>query len=83
MAEAIDARPVGFAYGSLACGGDILWAEVLLARGCELHVVLPFALDEFVITSVADAGEVWVRRFHQCLDAATLSELRHPGRLSG
>ncbi len=27
------ARPVGYAYGALAAGADILWAEALLARG--------------------------------------------------
>ena len=38
------------AYGSLASGADILWAEALLAAGAELHVVLPFAREEFVRT---------------------------------
>ena len=50
-------HPAGFAYGSLASGGDILWAEALLARGCEIHVVLPFALEEFIAASVADGGD--------------------------
>jgi class 3 adenylate cyclase len=70
IGRAVDDRPVAFAYGSLANGGDTLWAEALLARGCELHVILPFALDEFIGTSVAGAGAGWVRRFHRCLDAA-------------
>lgn len=63
-------RP-GFAYGSLASGADIVCAEALLAAGAELHVVLPFARDEFVRTSVADAGEGWAARFDRCLAAAT------------
>ncbi len=70
MARAVEQRPAGYAYGSLASGGDILWAESLLAQGCELHIVLPFALDEFVGTSVAPAGTGWVQRFQRCLDAA-------------
>jgi len=70
IAAALDSRPAGFAYGSLASGGDILWAEALLDRGCELHVVLPFRLEEFVAISVAPAGVGWVERFEQCLDAA-------------
>jgi hypothetical protein len=69
--EAVRQWPTSIAYGSLASGGDILWAEALLADGCELHVVLPFVLDEFIATSVADAGAGWVTRFHQCLEAAT------------
>jgi hypothetical protein len=68
---AVERRPAAYAYGSLASGGDILWAEALLARGCELHVVLPFALEEFTATSVAPAGAAWVERFHRCLEAAT------------
>jgi class 3 adenylate cyclase len=70
IAHAVEDRPTGYAYGSLASGGDILWAEALLARGCELHVVLPFALEEFVGTSVAPAGGDWVERFERCLGAA-------------
>ncbi len=70
IARAVDDRPVAFAYGSLANGGDTLWAEALLARGCELHVILPFALEEFVATSVAAGGTGWVTRFHRCLAAA-------------
>jgi class 3 adenylate cyclase len=61
----------GYAYGSLANGGDILWAETLLAHGAELHVVLPFARDEFVAASVAPGGPGWVERFDRCLTAAT------------
>jgi hypothetical protein len=68
--EALAERPVGFAYGSLASGADILWAEALLATGTELHVVLPFALDDFVESSVAPSGPGWTRRFHACLEAA-------------
>ncbi len=71
ISRAVDDRPVAFAYGSLANGGDTLWAEALLSRGCELHVILPFALEEFLDTSVAPAGTEWVRRFHRCLSAAT------------
>jgi class 3 adenylate cyclase len=62
-----------YAYGSLASGADILWAEALLARGSELHVVLPFARDEFIQSSVASSGAAWVERFHRCLaDAFTV-----------
>jgi class 3 adenylate cyclase len=71
VAEAVAQWPTGIAYGSLASGGDILWAEALVAGGCELHIVLPFSLEEFITTSVADAGELWVARFHGCLEVAT------------
>jgi tetratricopeptide (TPR) repeat protein len=71
IARVLDAHRVGFAYGALAAGADILWAEALLARGCELHVVLPFPEREFVELSVASCGEGWVERFHNCLAEAT------------
>jgi hypothetical protein len=70
LAEVVSARQPGFAYGSLASGADILWAEALLAGGSELHVVLPFARQEFVNSSVAPAGGEWVERFDRCLAAA-------------
>jgi class 3 adenylate cyclase len=70
MAKELARHPVAYAYGSLASGADILWAEALLAQGCELHVVLPFALDEFVRCSVAPAGPDWKERFYRCLAAA-------------
>jgi hypothetical protein len=66
----LDRNPAAYAYGSLANGGDILWAEALLVSGAELNVVLPFAHPEFVDASVADAGPDWVERFERCLAAA-------------
>ena len=74
VAEAIRDRlvqsNVGFGYGSLAAGADILFAEALLDRGAELHVALPFRKDEFIDVSVAPSGGDWVTRFERCLAAA-------------
>jgi hypothetical protein len=67
----LDQRAVGFGYGSLASGADILVAEALLARGAELQAFLPCPPDEFAATSVSDAGANWVRRFEGCLADAT------------
>ncbi len=61
---------VGFGYGSLAGGADILFAEALIARGAELHVVLPFERDEFRAVSVVPSGPGWGERFDRCLAAA-------------
>jgi hypothetical protein len=71
IAEVLRNRSPGYAYGALAGGADILWAEALLARGTELHVVLPFAEREFVEQSVASCGPGWAERFARCRDAAT------------
>jgi class 3 adenylate cyclase len=70
IAAAVASRPPGYAYGALASGADILWAEALLAHGAELHVVLPFASDEFETSSVASSGPGWIERFRACVAAA-------------
>lgn len=70
VAAEVGRHPTGYAYGSLASGGDILWAEALLAQGSELHVILPFDGDEFVRHSVAPSGAGWVERFERCVAAA-------------
>lgn len=71
IAQVVKERSIGFAYGSLAGGADILWAEELLTHRSELHVVLPFSLGEFVQTSVAPCGPGWVERFERLLAAAS------------
>jgi hypothetical protein len=75
IARVLERDAPGYAYGALAGGADILWAEALLAHGAELHVVLPFADGEFVEQSVTPCGLNWAERFAQCRDAAT--EVRH------
>ena len=67
----LDELSVGFGYGSLAAGADILFAEELLRRGAELHVTLPFDTEDFRAVSVAPAGADWLTRFELCLKAAT------------
>ncbi len=70
IAAALSARGIGGAYGALAAGSDILFAEQAQRLGIPLHVVLPFVIDDFVRVSVAPFGTRWVDRFHQCLNAA-------------
>jgi adenylate cyclase len=70
VARRLSEMDAGFAFGALAAGADILIAEAVLARGGELHVVLPFARDDFVAQSVRPAGEPWVARFERCMAAA-------------
>ena len=71
IARVLERDRPGYAYGALAGGADILWAEALLAHGVELHVVLPFADSEFVERSVTSCGPGWAERFVRCRDAAT------------
>lgn len=62
---------VGFGYGSLAAGADILFAEALLARGAEIHIVLPFERESFREVSVRCSGADWDVRFEACLKRAS------------
>lgn len=71
MLAAIARENVGFGYGALAAGSDILIAEQLLKSGAELHVVLPFIEADFLEQSVAPAGGDWVRRYLACKARAT------------
>jgi class 3 adenylate cyclase len=70
IAAVLEHMRIGAAYGSLASGADILFAEALLGRGVALNIVLPFATADFIEQSVQPAGQAWVDRFHACLDAA-------------
>lgn len=61
-------------YSSAACGSDILFAEQMLERGAELHIVLPFATRDFCRTSVdfgLPAMRGWRTRFDAVLAKAT------------
>jgi class 3 adenylate cyclase len=59
-----------FGYGSAACGADILFAEALLARGGELHLVLPVPRDEMRRGSVEIVPGDWGARFDAVLARA-------------
>lgn len=61
---------VGFGYGALAAGGDILVAEALVEAGAQLHVVLPCPSDAFRRASVEPYGADWAARFDRLLDQA-------------
>jgi len=71
---------VGFA--SAAAGGDLLFLEEMRRRDAQVHVVLPWAREAFVTTSVARAGRHWVERFDRALAEAAsvrmLGELNQP-----
>lgn len=68
---AIGNLPISAAFGGLACGADILFAEACLRRKIELHVVLPFKQDDYLRYSVEPGGAPWVQRFHDCVARAT------------
>lgn len=69
--DAITAEGIGWAFGALASGADIIIAEACLRLGVELHVVQPFDEADFLAASVAPAGSSWLRRYQRCKEAAS------------
>lgn len=70
IGEALDEIQPGAVYGALAAGADILVAELAIAKGAQLHVVLPTALHVFRDFSVIPFGGEWRRRFDRLVDSA-------------
>ena len=66
----LEEENVGFGFGALAAGADIIIAEALLARGAELHAVLPGGAEAFAAVSVDPFGKAWRRRFDAVLAMA-------------
>ena len=65
--EQLESINAGVGFSSAACGADILFIEAMLERGAEVNVYLPFAVDDFIQTSVAFAGEEWIDRFKRVI----------------
>ena len=63
ISEFFDGNTIGFAFGSLASGADILIAEECIRRNIELHVALPFKKNDFIKFSVEPSGLNWIERF--------------------
>lgn len=75
LAAAVDAliaeQRIGFAWGALAAGSDVVIAERLLASGALVHLVLPCGLEPFEEQSVRPAGTEWQSRYRKVLAKAT------------
>jgi hypothetical protein len=68
LAKAIDrfqAGPGDLALCGAACGGDLLFAALMLERQSRLRIYLPLDEPAFIAESVAYAGARWVERYHQ------------------
>jgi class 3 adenylate cyclase len=78
--ERHDAR---IGYGCPSAGPGMIFAEEMLDRGGELHLVLPCPPDEFVAQHVAPAGGDWTARFAQVRVGAERVEVSCEERLRG
>lgn len=66
----LSGRRIGFAWGALAAGADVVIAERLLNQGCALNVVLPCPPGRFEAQSVAPAGAEWTERYRAVMAQA-------------
>lgn len=78
VADLIARERIGFGFGALAAGTDILIAEALLEAGAELHVVLASDPESFAIAGVDAAAPGWRWRFAAALEAAESLDLIRP-----
>lgn len=64
-------KKINSSFGSLASGADIMLANTQLKSGAKLHLVLPFAKDEFLKKSVLSSGNQWLQPFNQLISTAS------------
>ncbi len=79
IGDLLDKERIGFAWGALAGGADLIVAEAVLARGAELHLVLPAPAAVFRAESAAPLGGEWPARFDAVLGQATSVVVVEPG----
>jgi CRP-like cAMP-binding protein len=89
IVEAIRQFRLKIGYGALACGGDLLLAEQLLAAGGAFHAVLPFRVNDFISVSVMpgipedrQSSIDWQKRFVTALSRSTSLSIAFPGPMS-
>jgi len=73
----------GIGYSSAACGSDLLFLECMHERKAETNIILPFVLEDFMITSVEFAGREWVERAQHALKRSTQVLMATEGKYSG
>ena len=61
---------VQLGFSGAAGGADLLFLEAMQQRQARTHVVLPFALEDYLQTSVAFAGRYWPGRCQRALKLA-------------
>ncbi len=69
--EHLDKLGPQIGYSSASAGTELLFVEALLERDAEVHLVLPFATEDFIRARVAPAGPRWERRFRHALKLVT------------
>ena len=74
IAETLSESGVLIGYSSAACGSDLLFLECMQEIRAETNVVLPFAQEDFLATSVAYAGALWLERVRTAIGRSSSVE---------
>jgi class 3 adenylate cyclase len=76
IAAELDLAGATDGFASVACGGDILFLEAILARGGRVHVALPCSVEAFRKDCVdIIPGADWTARFDRILESAQTLEI--------
>lgn len=78
VAELIARERVGFVFGGLSAGAEIIAAETAIEAGAELHVVLAGGTEAFDRARVEPAGSQWRGRFDAVVEAAESLHMVRP-----
>ncbi|MDR1475372.1 MAG: hypothetical protein LBI30_02530 [Holosporales bacterium] len=70
-------------YSSASCGADLLFIEELIARGGEINIILPFAINDFIEMNVRHAGPRWEKRFEKAIQNARTVSIAAEDRYLG
>ena len=68
----LDALETYIGYCSPGCGSDILFGELMRERDAEIHLVLPFAEEDFIperVTYGLPQMEGWLKRYRELSSA--------------
>ncbi len=65
--EQLDRLGPHIGYSSASAGTELLFVEAMLERDAEVHLVLPFATEDFIRERILFAGPRWERRFRHAL----------------
>ncbi len=71
IARSLDELGAQVGYSMAACGSELLFIEAMLERGAEVNVVMPYAIDDFIVENVRYGGSRWEMRFRNALKLAS------------
>ncbi len=80
IAAALRARRISILVCAAACGADLLALDAARRNGIAARIILPYAIDDFRRSSVADRGAKWTTAFDRIVGEVRAEDgVRHLG----